>query len=36
LFFWPMRASSANQISMALMATPVSCATSSRREEKVF
>jgi hypothetical protein len=31
LFFWPMRASSANQISISSGATPLSRAISSRR-----
>ena len=31
LFFWPMRASSWNEISMLSTPSPVSCATSSRR-----
>ena len=36
LFFWPMRASSENQISISLAATPFSRAISSRRAGKFF
>ena len=36
LFFWPMRASSANHISMARASTPFSRAISSRRAGNVF
>ena len=36
LFFWPMRASSANQTSMAAGSTPFSRPISSRRAGKLF
>jgi hypothetical protein len=36
LFFWPTRASSANQTSMALGSTSFSRPTASRRAEKLF
>src|SRR5262245_40190487 len=36
LFFWPMRASSANQISIVLQSMPFSRATVSRRVGKLF
>jgi hypothetical protein len=36
LFFWPMRASSWNQISMVSTLTALSCATSPRRAGKFF
>ena len=36
LFFWPTRASSANQISMSRASTPFSRAISSKRSGKVF
>ena len=36
LFFWPTRASSANQTSMALGSTPFSRPIASRRAEKLF
>jgi hypothetical protein len=36
LFFWPMRASSANQTSMRPASTPFSRAISSRRPGKFF
>ena len=36
LFFCPMRASSANQISIQAVSTPFSCAILSRREKNFF
>jgi len=36
LFFWPMRASSANQISIVLLSTAFSRAIASRRVGKLF
>jgi hypothetical protein len=36
LFFWPMRASSANQISIVLQSIPFSRATVSRQVGKLF
>ena len=36
LFFWPIRASSANQTSMAPGSTPCSRAIASRRAGKLF
>jgi hypothetical protein len=36
LFFWPMRASSANQISMASGSTPFSRPICARRSGRLF
>ena len=36
LFFWPMRASSANQISMSSRSMPLSRAIAARRAGKFF
>ena len=36
LFFWPTRASSANQISMAVGSMPFSCPIGARRSGRLF
>jgi hypothetical protein len=36
LFFWPIRASSANQTSILSLSIAFSCAMASRRAEKFF